>query len=243
MKRYKLIVFFLVIVVILSIVSVAVSAEQPRLELQPYSDEEMTVFFENFTVDLCDSIPEKGICCFDVNENGLVVLGFDDSSNKAIIGVYSDDGQFVRGYKFTVIGTFSVGIDGDSIVIYKTRGDNAIYVSPDGEVQNVYHIVDSENNDEYLRRYVSSPIRKVGGKTYYLRNDMGILNGITESYSQLVAVNENGEATILYDVNEQLFKKRVIIVSLVIVGIIIVICITIYRIIQIRRVWQERHPI
>lgn len=166
--------------------------------------------------------PKKTIECFDVNENGLIAIGCEDSVNKTI-GIYTSDGVFQYGYKFKDNGSFGVEWDGDNIIIYFVRGDIAATVNTEGKVENILEIQNTIENNSYWNHFVFSTKRKVGDIEYTLKNDMGVFNIFASSYSQLVVTNASEEERVIYDVNAtHFFNIIVVFVGILLFGYLVV---------------------
>ena len=92
-----------------------------------------------------------------------------------------------------------------------------------GKVQN------SIENNTYLNNNIYTNQRVWGDTVYKLRNDMGILNMVTSSYSQLIAVYSTGEEIILYDVNSDQLIKHLIVCGIIAVMILTITVIVLWR--------------
>lgn len=159
----------------------------------------------------------KAIRCFDVNDQGWIAVGSEAGEDK-IVCVYSNSGDYLYGYRFNTSGSFYVEWDGDCLLIYHVRGDLAVSVDSAGEIRDIARIQDTENNTSYWYTLYATR-RKAGDTLYVIRNDMGLLNIMASSYSQLVKVDANGEETILYDVNAAQLKKTVVILAIVLAAV------------------------
>ncbi len=90
-------------------------------------------------------------------------------------------------------------------------------------------------NNSYWNDSVFSTIRKVGDVEYRLKNDMGILNILASSYSQLIVVNSAGEGTILYDVNSSQLAKIATVCVLVVGAFLIAVLAITWQFIKLKR--------
>ena len=171
------------------------------------SEDQRNIFLKNIHLSmLADEPSKKAIECFDVNENGAIAIGCSASDNKTVC-IYTSDGNFQYGYSFECSGSFGIEMDKNNLIIYFVRSDIAIAIDPTGEVESILKIQSTSENNSYWNDSVFSTIRKVGDTEYRLKNDMGILNIVASSYSQLIVVNSAGEETILYDVNSSQLTK------------------------------------
>ena len=153
--------------------------------------------------------PRKfAIQCFDVNADGLIAIGTQKGETK-IISVYDSHGGYRYGFSCQDRGDFGLEWEGDDILVYSVRSDLAFRVNPAGEVEEVREILNTEENYAHWRQEVSAAERSLGTDRYYLRNNMGILNILGASYSQLVVAHGDGTEEVLYDVNSELLMIRI----------------------------------
>lgn len=133
---------------------------------------------------------ERVIFCYAVNEKGWFAIGYRQN----MVHVYDEHGEFQYGFRFHVDGLYALDFKGDNLVIYLCRSDIAAEIDPAG------NCVRAEKED-----FVDGPLKdvfhpsstKIGSITYSLERDIGIFDG---AYSRLVATDEGGNRTVLYDV-------------------------------------------
>lgn len=185
-------------------------AEEIGFSTEEFTESERVNIVENINILVMYEEPEKqSIECFDVNENGMIVIGSSSFKNKTIC-IYDSDGFFQYGYRFKVDGSFGVEWCGENIIIYIVRGDIAIYITPDGNIDNILKIQNTIENNSYWNHSVFSVSKTTNHGVYHLKNDMGFLNLFASSYSQLI-VESNGNQTVLYDVNsEQMIEYSIV---------------------------------
>lgn len=180
------------------------------------SEYDINIFLNNVSMSvLKDEPPKKAIECFAVNKDGLIAVGCSEAENKTIC-IYTRNGEFQCGYRFKCDGRFGVEFDDNVLIICFVRSDVMISVDSDGKVQNILKIQNTSANDAYWNNCIFLNKRKIGGVEYTLRNNMGIFNVFSSSYSQLIITNEVGEKSIIYDVNSLQFLNMI----LVFIGII-----------------------
>lgn len=171
----------------------------------------------NFDVSLITKAPrKKAIQCFDVNEKGMIALGHELIGMSKMISVYDSDGNFKYGYSFDASGTFGVEWNGDYLNIYLVRGDLLVTVDCEANIIDMARVQDTKENNRYYNNYIDGCERLVGDTKYIIRNQMGILNFVQVSYSQLVKISEDGTETILHDVNAFQLAKTIIIPILIV---------------------------
>lgn len=84
-------------------------------------------------------------------------------------------------------------------------------VDGNGTIPELREIENTTENNSYWNHSVFSTQRTVGEYKYIIKNDMGPFNIFASSYSQLVAEDEQGNQTILYNVNNARMTKTIII--------------------------------
>ena len=195
------------------------SAMTTGFTTESMNSKEQKVFKSNINLTSLHSyVKTNPIVCFDVNNDGLIALGFDDNSHKTIC-VYNPDGEFIYGYSFESSGSFGVEWDGGNILIYFVRGDVAALFNSSATCLELKMISNSTENNTYWNHTVFEKKRIVGKNEYEIKNDLGILNIVLSSYSQLIKTDENGIKTMLYNVNDS-YGARVLVI---LVGIILFI--------------------
>lgn len=185
------------------------------------TDEEIESIISNVQIiKVIDEPKRKNIDCFDVNHKNLIAIGCGGSDTKTI-GVYTNAGDFMYGYRFYCIGNFGVEWDNDDLIIYFARSDIALAVDPDGEVISVREIEESTSNNSYWNNHVYATERMVGDTKYLLRNNMGIFNLFASSYTQLTVTKIDEAEHTIYDVKDKQFLNLIVllIVVLLFVGI------------------------
>jgi len=173
-------------------------------------------------ISLIEEEPQmQSIVCFDVNGDEKIALGYSDSENKTIC-VYSQN-EFLYGYEFGCTGDFAVEWDEENINIYFVRSDIIVIVNQKGDILDIAKVQNTTENNRYHNFLLHSTERLVGDRKYSLRNDMGILNFVASSYSQLTVTDANGTETMLFDVNSSQLAKTVAVSVLITVFVCIAI--------------------
>ena len=172
--------------------------------------EELAVLYD---VRLLTDEPKKeAIECFDVNERGFIAIGFSKASQSGsrTIAIYSDKGVFQYGYQFEAMGAFYVEWVSDNLVIHIMRGEKAITVNSIGEVEEIRTVLDTPESGRFQRKVLQATQKRINNGTYYMKNDMGILNLFAWNYSQLWHATADNNEVLLYDVNEDQFLKYIV---------------------------------
>lgn len=206
--------FFVVVILLLlhnGVVSVSAMNTGFSTQLLPTTDRDLFLKNINITV-LSDEPNKKAIECFSVNKNGNIAIGYSNGNNKTIC-IYAADGNFQYGYSFNCSGNFGVELYDDILNVYFVRSDIALSLYPTGEVENILKILNTSDNNKYWNDYVFSTKQVVDDCEYILKNDAGILNGFSSSYSQLIKVNiHNQEELVVYNATPGYFSSIVVFV-------------------------------
>ncbi len=203
-----------------------VSAKDAGFTMEEFVEDEHSTFLSKFHISLLNvEPPKRPIDCFDVNEKGMIAVGFDASfsSKKRTICIYSSDGIFQYGYQFDDYGIFGVEWDEDRLIIYLVRSNIAVVVNKEGVVEEFAEIKNTAENHSYWRKSVFLTKRVVGDTEYALKNEMGIFNLFASGYSQMIVTNAEGKARVIFDVNAAYFTNMVaVFVGVLIFGGIVV---------------------
>lgn len=203
--------------------NISVFASPTPFVTNPLTDEEQATFIENSPVKKIDSMDwTNPIHFFDVNEDEMILVIFSRSSEYAVC-VYNSDFEFQYGFSFEAYGTVACEWSGDDIMVYFVRGDIYAKLDQNGQWVEINKVPYSYENDKlknsnlYGKREII-----VNDTTYKIQNDMGILNYVQDqhSFSKLVKIDKNDNATILYDVSTEQ-TIRTIMVLIIIIGLII----------------------
>ena len=219
-RRFSVILLLLLLLVIEGVEVLAINTGFSTEEL---SEKDISTFITNMNISLLvDEPPKATIECFDVSENEMIAIGHS-ASDKKTISIYSDAGTFLYGYEFNCNGNFGIEWDADNLIIYFVRSDIAASVNPAGKIECVLKIQNTADNNSYWNKFVFSTKRSIRDTEYTLKNNMGVFNIFTSSYSQLVATN-NGIEHVVYDVNATQFAKTIV----VFISVLILICIVVF---------------
>ncbi len=152
----------------------------------------------------------------------MIAVGQKDNEDKKIC-VYTSQGEFLYGYKFDTSGAFYVEWDGQNINLYKVRSGLIMSIDPDGNILDVKSVQNTYENSIYNHKVLESKKRIVGNTTYVFRNNMGILNRIASSYSQIVITDAEGAESVIYDVNSMQLARMIIAVSVILFVVVYVV--------------------
>lgn len=190
-------------------------------------DEAKNSIIENLDISLFYEQPSQvGISCFDVNQDGEIALGHNGIGESKSISVYDSNGEFEYGYKFQYYSSFLVLWANGRLNIYLVRSE--VLVTVDGaNVIDIVSVPDTIENNQYIRNQLWSTKKVIGETTYELKNDMGILNYIATSYSQVVRTMPNGEESILYSINDAQVLNTWLNVLGIIAFVVLAVCVLI----------------
>ncbi len=224
-KRNFLLISIFIFVLVLVCNPIVVNAINTGFLTDELPEKVQNQFIENIDLRLIKSEPEKSsVVCFDVNENQMIAVG-QKSTDRKVIGVYLSDGIFQYGYTFNCSGSFGVEWDKDNLNIYFVRSDVIISLDSDGNIVDIKSVKDTIDNNSYRNSLLYSTTLTVGNTTYLIRNDMGILNWIATSYSQIVVKDVAGAENVIYDVNSMQLLNTIISSIFVLVFVIVTITI------------------
>ncbi len=223
MRGTKGLAVFLLLLVLIANIKIMIFAMDTGFSTESMSDEKMNTFLGNVSFKLLDE-EHKGMSIerFDINENGMFAIGGERFEHKKV-AVYDIEGVFQYGIAFESSGTFYLELtDYDKLLIYFVRSDIAVSVSSEGEVEEALKIPDTLHNNRYWR-YIQASKKQVGDTQYILKNDMGVLNIFAMSYSQIVAVDGEGNKTIIFDADTTAEQVTMIIITFVGITIFLIV--------------------
>ncbi len=197
---------FLLIALIPVLLTSTITAKALNTGFDTYEKpaEEKASFISNINLSLITEEPaKKSIACFDVSNNHLIAVGQDDFNRRKTICVYSTDGFFQYGYTFNCYGNFGVEWDNENLNIYFVRSGVILSVTPSGEIESVLEIQNTAESHSYWSNNVFLSKRKIGDTEYALQRNLGALNIFAwSSFSRVIATNESGETSVIYDATE-----------------------------------------
>ena len=177
---------------------------------------------------------KAAIDCFDVDENGVIAIGSSNFEAKTVY-IYENDGSFRCGYSFETNGSFGIELIDDGLAIYLVRSDVAVFISSEGEVEELLKIQGTMDNNSYWNNNVFSTVRETDGAKYVLKNDLGIFNLCASSYSQISVTDIDGNESIIYDVNAEQLLKNIFVTILVCIFVSIVVAVVVKEILRFKR--------
>lgn len=210
------VILFLVCYICISIPVTAVNTGFQNCDIT----EEMNEFISSIEFNYIAKEPQKrGFSCFDVNEKGLIVLGYQNST----VVVYDSDGLYMYGYQFNIYGLFGVEWDNDNINIYFVRAGKMLSVDSKGNALGLLRIENSLYNNSYYHNKMLSKNKVINDREYVIKDILDPLNILSTERSQVVVINGDGTEDIIFDVTIQRLILRFFLYTIIILFIIIVI--------------------
>ena len=192
---------FLTTFLLLSLVLNVYATEKYGFETVPLSKEEKETVQENINFKETNitslSEIESPIINFDVSESENLILGLEDKT----ILILNNEGKVLKSYSFQNSGRCYVKWENDNILLMIVRGKVIVELTTEGEIVDIIK-TDTDNvlNNQLWRNMQNNKIT-ANGNLYTARNNMGVLNFLSSTYSQIIKYN-NSEGTIIFDVNE-----------------------------------------
>ena len=227
---------FLLFVFIFSLFTnvIEVNAMNTGFATEDLTEEEQSTFLSNVSISLLTVEPVKrGVLCFDVNEQGKLVIGQKGADRKEVC-IYTVDGTFLYGYSFNCSQSYAVEWEDEYINIYFVRSDIIISLDSDGNILNIKGVQDTINNNSHRNDMLYSTSRTVGDTTYQIRNDMGIFNWFASSYSQIITIDDTGVERIIYDVSSTQFSNTVALFVIIFMFISATVAIVLWQFVKLK---------
>ena len=159
------------------------------------------------------------IVSFDISDDGEILLGFEGNEFAVV-----DEMGVVNLYEFTNDGIFYVKWNDDNILLLLVRGSIVVEIDTDGQLVNMIKADESSSHNNSLWNYISrKKCISQGEYSYCVRNDMGLFNFFTSSYSQLIKTDSNGNTTVIYDISDAIIAKSILLLFCVVILIAVVV--------------------
>jgi len=222
MKIIKFILYTIILIILLGFLPS--QAAESGFSTEPLPEEKKEKVLNNINVTLITDEPKDlGICCFDVNEDEMIAIGFEDSNDK-YVSVYSSKGEFCYGYKFSSSGSFGVEWVQQCLNIYLVRSDILLSLDENAGIIEINKVENTTENSIYYRKVINASTKSVGDKTFKSENDFGIFNIFTVYDSKLTAYDADSTASVIYDAGNEIIKRTIVIcVTAFIIFLIIVL--------------------
>ena len=198
----KTIILFALLLIICAGCNIEVTARSDGFSVEELSEDSKKSILGNIDLWVLAEEPSQimSFRSFDVNSEGDVVIG-SQMFTRANVCVYDSAGNYKCGFAFNEQGTFGVAFNGNCINIYKVRSKLVITVDLCGNVVNMYRIQKSIENDRYWSDNVWVKKRVIGSTEYVARNDKGLFNIFSSTYTRLISKPSDDKEIIIYDAN------------------------------------------
>lgn len=227
----------IILIILLSLVLSAYASSLYGFESIKLSENEINQIWDKLNIkNLSTNISlddiNLPIISFDVSDEEMIILGF--KNNQVII---IDKNKIIQTYlEFSNNGLFYVQWKKNNILLYLVRGGIIVELTSNGQLINMIKTDDNNINNNFLWNEISKKTNiDIDNSTYIVKNDMGILNIFTSSYSQLVKINSNGETVIIYNINNTQLTKIIILVIYAVLFIVLTISTISIKIIKFKR--------
>lgn len=224
LKRCVLFGLTILISLIFSSINIYASTADYGFKTSELSADEIKQIWQSIDVrSLADLLSlndiESSIVSFDVSDDGEILLGFEGNKFAVVDGT-----GVVNLYEFTNDGIFYVQWNGDNILLLLVRGSIVIEINSDGHLVNMIKADESSSENNSIWNYLSRRkcIRQ-GEYSYCIRNDMGLFNFFTSSYSQLIKTDSNGNTTVIYDISDTIIAKMIILLFCAVVLVAVIV--------------------
>ena len=214
-KRLLASIFFFVIFGLLGGFARRVYASPESLQITPDTEERRETFPARHSLTLLAEEPKAiPIRCFDVREDGCIVLGFYQAE-KGTICVFSAEQEFVFGYTFSCAGDFNVFWEQDSLCIYFVRSEVIAKLDHEG---NCVALGSPVKTDAFydLQAHFESPVKQLGDVTYCLENDWII----GSDFCRLKIINADGTESVFYDASKAHAWSAMGMILMILVGVV-----------------------
>ena len=179
------------------------------LYTEPYPEEQIATLSERLDVSSINTEPvRKGIHCMSVDAAERIAIGTSAGEQKQI-SVYNSKMEFLFAISFKAHGSFSIVLSEDTVWAFLWRSNLCVGFSSDGTVKEVLDVPKSRGNIEYLEQAVRRDPQIVNGNTYALQNQIRILD-LTGEFSRVIVTYEDGEQTVLYDVENMMMASLIL---------------------------------
>lgn len=202
-----------------------VSAASNDMQLTPDAEERRESFPERYSLDLLEEEPKvMPIRCFDVREDGCIVLGFY-TAEEGTICAYSPEREFMYGYTFSCSGDFRVFWEQDYLCIFFIRSDVIAKLDRDGNCVALGYPVKSDTFYD-LQEYFESPVKQLGDVTYCLENDWII----GSDFCRLKVTNADGSESVFYDASTAHVWSVMWLILMMGIGLVGLVCVIVREI-------------
>ncbi len=190
----------------------------------PLSSEEIELIWDNLDVKVLNldfgRETNKAIVSFDVSRDERILLALEN--NRVCI---LDNNKILNCFSFNDNGSYYVKWNGDNYLLFLVRSSLIIELTPDLQLINIFLTDTDDVNTSKLWRNINQKEISINDNKYILRNQMGPLNIISVSYSQLIKIDNMKNELILYNVNTERSIKMYVFLIFIIIFFVAVFCV------------------
>lgn len=223
------------LIIVCSFSGVTAFAENQGFDTAPLPTDVVLKDYESINLRKNDEAAKIGgpIISFDVSDNNWVAFGTAEN----IIQILDPDGNTANTLEFDLHGSYHIEWFGKNLLLYLNRELLEMEITTEGELIDVREIDESSIKSQQYWRFLSKRKEKtINNMTYQLQNDMGVLNLVAAGrYNQLIKTDNEGNTTILYDVNTSRLIKMIIIIIFFIAFFTAVIILVFKKVLAMRK--------
>lgn len=199
-KHYLLFILFVFLFCISAPYAKADTVDSPSVSL---SEEEKASFLKSIHFEVLEGAHSNdGIRSFDISEDGTVALAVGNSD----IYVYDPSGNFQYGFRLKPQGVFGIEFLDSFLTIVFARGDQIIFIDQSGVCADVRKASNTNAHHNKVAKILNRTTKEISKGSYQLERDIGFGN----SYSTLVAIDGQGNRTVLHDFTTPHLTKQII---------------------------------
>ncbi len=202
----------LINIIILSVLCQNIYAlENFGFETKPLTPEQEKESWESREFTFITEEPgKKAIECFDVNEEGLIAVGYClPIQPRGRVCVYKGE-EFLYGYEFNRYGTFAVEWSGDNIVVCMVRSDRAFELNEHGLISVSDIVNDTPQANSHWNYILHSRTRTVDDVEYVKKNDLFITTIFGVTHAKIIKQLPNGENVTVYDASSSYYTSLIV---------------------------------
>lgn len=186
-----------VLMIFIIALPLSASALDAGLKTETISEKEKAEIANNVEFTELISYTPQAVKCFDVREDGMVLIG-TGGGGTAIIVVYDSFGNYQDAFETEDPGSFKVMWSGNDIAYYSIRGQRLYKINDNGEIVDIRYVPSTAENSIYQNDILSATTRKVGDVTYTMTNESTLADRFASSFKKIIKTDASG-TSVIYD--------------------------------------------
>lgn len=155
---------------------------------------------------------DKNIRCFDVSENGMVIICLKDNS----VNVYDNTLEFDYSFTFDINGSVKAFWYDGYPAVYLDKCDMIALISPDGEIIHAFLVEQSAENSELYREITQKNEIKQGNYLYKLEHSSWFTRLFCTNYNKIVQTDlTSGTDKTVYKNNDADFSLGISLIAII----------------------------